>query len=67
MTTETSSKEKKISISLHPFLAAYLTKGIFSLRYKWQKKYGIKIEILALYDNDILEHHVYNVKGQEIN
>jgi ribonuclease G len=67
ISTIDNSKEKKISVGLHPFLAAYMTKGIFSLRYKWQKKYGIKIEILALYDNDILEHHVYNMKGQELN
>ena len=61
------TKEKKISIGLHPFLAAYITKGLFSLRFKWQRKYGIKIEILSLYDNDILEQRIYNVKGQELN
>ncbi|MFT6715457.1 MAG: ribonuclease G [Saprospiraceae bacterium] len=67
ISTIDKSKQKKISIGLHPFLAAYMTKGMFSLRYKWQKKYGVKIKILSLYDNDILEHHVYNVKGQELN
>jgi len=36
---------KNISLHLHPFIAAYLTKGIFSLKNKWRWKYKTKINV----------------------
>ncbi len=44
---ETKGKEvKEISLHLHPFLAAYLTKGIPSIRQKWYLKYKRWIKIV---------------------
>lgn len=58
--------EKKISLGLHPFVASYLTKGLLSERWKWQKRHNVKIKILPMFDFDILEYHIYNKKGQEL-
>ena len=39
----------KIVIRTHPFVEAYINKGIFkSLRKQWQKLYGCKIEVLPM-------------------
>lgn len=38
---------KYIKIKVHPFVAAYLTKGLFSLRLRWMLKYKCYIVIVA--------------------
>ncbi len=44
---ETKGKEvKNISLHVHPFMAAYLTKGIPSIRQKWYFKYKKWIRIV---------------------
>lgn len=58
--------DNEFTVGLHPFVAAYLTKGLFSLRWKWQRKYGIKLKVLPMFDFDMLEYHFYNKKGKEI-
>ncbi len=39
-------KNKKISLNTHPFIAAYLTKGISSVRFNWYRKYKKWITII---------------------
>ncbi len=39
-------KHKKIVVRTHPFVAAYITKGLFSLRVRWQNRYKIRIKIV---------------------
>ena len=57
---------KQITVGVHPYVAAYLTKGFLSLRWKMQNKLGIKIKILPMFDFEILEYHFYDKDGQEI-
>ena len=40
------SKNKKIQLHLHPFIAAYLTKGVNSIRFKWYLKHKKWITII---------------------
>jgi len=57
----------KITISMHPFVASYLEKGFFSNEKKSiQKRIGAKVEILPMFDCEILEYHFYNAEGQEL-
>lgn len=58
--------EKSVTISVHPFIAAYFTKGIFSLRWKWQRKYGKKIKVESSNAYHFLEYHFLNSSGEEI-
>ena len=37
---------KKITLNVHPFIAAYLTKGVSSIRFKWFIKYKKWIKVL---------------------
>jgi ribonuclease G len=49
-------KVKDITLLVHPYLAAYFTKGIFSIRYKWKKKYKQWVTITEMNANQLLEY-----------
>lgn len=56
---------KKFSIHLHPYVAAYINKGMVSLKRKWQMKYGFSISIIPNQSLTYLEYRFYN-SGEEI-
>ena len=41
----TKQNEKSLTLNIHPYLAAYFTKGLFSIRMKWIKKYHRWVKI----------------------
>ena len=57
---------KKIKLWVHPFIEAYLNKGILSKRRKWQKAYKCKIEVHAITAYQMLEYHFFNEQKDEI-
>lgn len=57
---------KEITVGLHPYIHAYLTKGFFTLKRKWAKKIGAKITLLPMYDYDVLEFHLHTKDGKRI-
>jgi ribonuclease G len=60
--------EKSILLRVHPYIAAYLTKGFLmnSIRYKWQRELKRKIEIEAVSAYHLMEFHFFNAAGEEI-
>ena len=57
----------KIVIRTHPFVEAYINKGIFkSLRKQWQKLYGCKIEVLPMMAYSYMEYHFFNDLDEEL-
>jgi len=58
--------EKFIKLTVHPYIYAYLTKGLFSFRWKWYKKFKRRIKIQALSSHHFLEYHFYNKDDDEI-
>lgn len=58
--------EDALSITLHPYLHAYLTKGFPSLRMKWRMKYKKPITLKAMNSHAMLEYHFYNKNEDEI-
>jgi ribonuclease G len=57
----------KIKISVHPYIESYLTKGIFvNEKKKIQKRIGVKVELMPMFDNEILEYHFYDNDGKEL-
>lgn len=52
----------RITLNLHPFIAAYLTKGIFSIRFKWFLKYKRWVSILP---RDAYSYLEYRFKTKE--
>ena len=57
-----------VELHVHPFIHAYLTKGwwLRSLKSKWQRKYGQKLEITERDAFKMLEYHFYDSKSAEI-
>ena len=58
--------EKKFTLYVHPFVAAYLNKGLFSIKRKWQFKYGFGISVIASQELAFLEYRFYNSNGEYI-
>lgn len=59
--------EKQLSLSTHPFVYSYITKGIFnSIKRKWSKKYDVKLNITSSASCGILEYTFTNKYGEEI-
>jgi len=52
--------EKGISLSLHPFLAAYFTKGFMSKQLKWFFKYKQWIKVTPVMSYTFMEYHFFN-------
>ncbi len=58
--------ENHITVQVHPFIHAYLTKGLFSIRRKWKRRYHRSIEISAVKSFQITQYNFLNKNGDEI-
>ncbi|MCQ2313657.1 MAG: Rne/Rng family ribonuclease [Bacteroidales bacterium] len=58
--------EGKITLQLHPFVAAYLTKGFFSIIRRWNRHCHGKVKIQAINSFNILQFNFLNKKGDNI-
>jgi ribonuclease G len=58
--------QKDITICVHPYLEAYLTKGFFSIRRKWKKKTGSRVNVRPVSSYHFLEYHFFNKNEDEI-
>ena len=59
-------KTRKLILNVHPFVAAYLKKGLFPVYRKWDFKYKIILKIQAATSYHILEYHFYDRYDNEI-
>ena len=57
---------KKLILKTHPFVAAYLTKGIFSKRYKWSKQYKCSLRVVPISSFSFLEYHFLDQNENKI-
>ncbi len=59
-------EKKLITIRLHPYVAAYLTKGLFSHKLRWWWQFKTRIKIEADYSYTYFEAHFYDANEVEI-
>lgn len=59
-------KTKSVFLNVHPFVAAYLTKGLFSVSMKWGFKYKIRLKVQGVTSYHMLEYHFYDMYDNEI-
>ncbi len=59
-------KVKKFSLHIHPYVAAYVQQGLFSLKYKWRKKYNVGLKIIPDQSLGFLQYVFYDKEGNEI-
>lgn len=57
---------KKLTIKLHPYVAGYLNKGIFSMARQWGRKFNCRIKVESMQSNSFLEYKFYNKNNEEI-
>jgi len=62
----TEQNEKSVLLRVHPYIAAFLTKDFFSLRWKWSREFKKKIKVEAVASYHLMEYHFFNPKGEEI-
>lgn len=58
--------EDQIIVQVHPFLYAYLNKGLFSIKRKWKWRYNRKIDIKEVKSFHITQYNFLNKNGEEI-
>jgi ribonuclease G len=56
----------KFYLHVHPYVAAYIDKGLISLKRKWQLKYGFGVHIIPSQKLAFLQYEFYNSKGEFI-
>jgi len=59
-------KHSGLTIEVHPILFAYLTKGLFSKRFKWSMKFKQKIKVRPNTNYHLTEFHFYDKNNEEI-
>lgn len=59
-------KLKKVTVHVHPFVEAYLNRGLFPLVKKWGKEMGCKITAKAETSQNLFECRIYTSEGEEI-
>jgi ribonuclease G len=59
-------KVKKFSLHIHPYVAAYVQQGLFSLKFKWRKKYDVGLKVIPDQKLGFLQYVFYDKDGNEI-
>ena len=58
--------EKNVTLCVHPYIEAFIKKGIISLQWKWYFKFGQRIKIRAVPSYNLTEFHFLSAKDEEI-
>ena len=56
----------KFYLHVHPYVAAYINKGVFSLKRQWQMKYGLGVRIIPSQKLAFLQYEFYDEDKQFI-
>ncbi len=59
-------KFKKVTLMLHPYIAAYINKGLFSIKLRWKIKYLRRLKVKPSNSLTFLEYAFYDFKGDKI-
>jgi ribonuclease G len=59
-------KTRKIILNVHPFVAAYLQKGLIPICRKWNFKYKISLKVQSVTSYHMLEYHFFDYYDNEI-
>ena len=59
-------KTRKLILNVHPFVAAYLKKGLIPIFCRWNFKYRINLRVQAITTYPVLEYHFFDLEDNEI-
>ena len=57
---------KQFNMHVHPYIAAYINKGVISLKTQWKLKYGMGIKIVPNQNLAYLEYQFFDKDRNEI-
>ncbi|MBP5386376.1 MAG: Rne/Rng family ribonuclease [Prevotella sp.] len=57
---------KTFYLHVHPYVAAYINKGLISLKRKWQFKYGLGVHVISSQKMAFLQYEFYDAQKQFI-
>lgn len=57
---------KSLSLYVHPYVAAYINKGIWSIKRRWQLKYGFGVKVIPSQKLGMLQYEFYDKNGDFI-
>ncbi len=57
---------KHFRLYVHPFVAAYINQGVFSIKRRWQMRYGWGVKVYPNQKLAYLQYAFYDMKGEEI-
>jgi len=57
---------KDFSLHIHPYVAAFINKGLFSLKWKWKFRYSLRIKIIPNQNLGFLEYRFYDTDKNEL-
>lgn len=55
---------KKFYLHVHPYVAAFINQGVFSLKRKWQLKYGLGVHVISSQKLAFLQYEFYGADKQ---
>ncbi|RYE36666.1 MAG: ribonuclease E/G, partial [Sphingobacteriales bacterium] len=58
--------EKNITLCVHPYIEAFIKKGLFSLQWKWYFKFGQRIKVKSANSYNLTEFRFISSKDEEI-
>lgn len=58
---------KQVRLEVHPYVAAYIRKGLINNIIRWRLQYGIRVKLVAREELGMLEYTFYDNHGDEIN
>ncbi|MCQ2375141.1 MAG: Rne/Rng family ribonuclease [Salinivirgaceae bacterium] len=62
----TNYKNKRVNLVVHPFIAAYLNKGLFSIKMRWKMRYLHRLRVIPSIANTFLEFNFLDKKNEKI-
>jgi ribonuclease G len=57
---------RKFYLHVHPYVAAYINKGVFSMKRQWQMKYGLGVRVIPSQKLAFLQYEFYDNDKQFI-
>ncbi len=59
-------KFKKLTLRVHPYIAAFIDKGFFSILRKWRIKFKCKINLQSNSSYSFMEYHIFDTYEDEV-
>jgi ribonuclease G len=66
LVADRAKETRKLILHVHPFLAAYLTGGLFTIRRKWAMKYRVKLKVIPDMSVGYIDAKFYDWNNEEL-